>query len=284
MYPGCRLHLRLILPTASCLRPPSVAQEEKKGYVRVAELRKGDVLEGPGGAQCVVYNVVKHRRQDRDVVRLQTAKGHFSVTTDHRIVIQGADGSPVPATAQELLSLRRASITCRIFNGTDFEEVLHVQDHVLDVQVVELLFQSDEAQVLAWEFPSRTPRSVRDAAAVACYGRHWSAADLLDQAGIEPNDVLYIAPPSAQPPAAQRASSAPPRQFDPRGVAGNPYSSWSVGTIPHSPEGCSGNVCAVHHRFMAGKASASPCKYGAGCKMCHAAHNELNARGRPVQA
>lgn len=232
-------------------------------YVRAAELRKGDVLEGVGEAHVCVSTVEKHRPEEHDLIHICTSESKFCVTRDHKILVCGPTGLAVPAAAGDLMA---GQALPSVYDGNAYHAVLSVIRERRQTAVVGVCFAEEAAPVLAWAFPKHRPRVVRDAAAVACLGTRHRSADTLQRAGLVVSRTFLDEP---RPKYRTRSAGASP----------DCRSEWSVGTLLH-PDRC--KVCEIHHRFMLDFGSAykklTPCNKGAGCQDCHARHPEFARR------
>jgi len=217
-----------------------------------------------------VAHVTKYRAAPATFVRIWTAASRFSITADHRLLVQGEDGKAKAAQAQSLLHTARQGCHVSIYNGEDFVRVSRIEPSEEQMPVVEVRFDPADAAVLAW-YPSRRPQSMRSSSAFACLGRPRTAADALNGEGFVVTNTFY----------GERAQ-APPR-WRSLSEGATPSASMSKGTLCHEdafPSRCS--VCAVHHRYLCDVRNptqagiATPCQKGAACPHCHAPHAELD--------
>jgi len=246
-----------------CFPPDAVFQRSNGEYVRAAHLRKagGDILLGPKGVQVQVQSAVTHAPTERDFVRLQTAEGSIVVTADHELLVAGPDGRPQDQKASTLVHR-----PIQLYNGSEFNDVIKIEQYKRSTQVVELCFQNLDAAVLAWTFPGRAPRSVRQGAAVACMGKRISSGWYGREGLRETSTFLDV----------ERTCEATRRSRS-EGAPADPCSTWSVGSI-HHPH-CV--ICPIHARYVRASEGKPACKHGAGCWNCHAPHNDkVNSRRR----
>mmetsp|Transcript_82667 Transcript_82667/g.267628 ORF Transcript_82667/g.267628 Transcript_82667/m.267628 type:complete len:364 (-) Transcript_82667:146-1237(-) len=254
-----------------------------QNFVRAAELRSGVLLEGPQGP-ARVHKVIKLPPLERDFVRLHFLRDSsavqgasassspkcdtFCITADHKVFIRQPDGSLTPVSAQELISLVGNGRGPCIRSAFGFQEVMTANRETNRMPVVEVWFYDPNAAVFAWEFPSRTPRTVRESAAVACGGQFHSTSYSFEAMGNAVASTFWGS--MTQPRALRRSSSL--------GATPSPVSTWTIGTIGHDDaELGKCKVCAVHHRYLM-PISNTRCKYGARCKLCHHPHPELDRR------
>lgn len=150
------------------------------GRVTAAGLRcaGGDVVLGLNDAEVMVLRTVRHQDGiERDIVHLsiEGIPYSFQVTSNHRLIVGSADGSPVIVTAGSLLSTPRP-----VFDGRGFRRVEEVRLQRSVTEVVEITFDQD-AVVLAWLLPKRASSagraSLRSDAAVACLGARLRVKD-----------------------------------------------------------------------------------------------------------
>lgn len=256
-----------------CFLPETVFERSDGTHVRAAELRRcGDVLRGPGRTEVQVIDSEKHSPSERDIVCLTTRESSFHIVADHRILIKGVSGEPVPTEVCSLLShFDHEGPPPELFDGVTFRAITKVRLLKRTVQVVDVCFNDAQAAVLAWTFPPCKVRTVRDEAAVACLGRQ--CADRSVSMGVRTKCTFLDVPNT--PCGTRRCRS--------QGAPMNPLSSWSVGTQRHhhnEPELCT--VCQAHHRYTSEPKRAAPCRHGAACRFCHASHPELGSRIRPA--
>lgn len=255
-----------------CFLPETHFRRPDGSYVTAAALkRSGDILVGPEGKFAQVLHVEKYKPEEREVVCLTTADASFRITSDHRLLVKGPNGSAEPVLARDLLAGGRMP---EVFDGSTYNIVKDLKLTRLRTQVVDVCFEEELIAVLAWTFPPRRkPRIVRNSAAVACLGRQVADRMML----MIGDDCLT---PLANKEYSMRSRSC--------GAPANPTSTWSVGSLRHSdddPGRC--RVCAVHHRFMLDTQepkTASPCRHGPACKYCHEPHLERSSRIRSRNA
>lgn len=264
-----------------CFRPSTVFRQRDGSIIRAAQLPRegGTLLQGPGGRVARVREVQRHAPQEREFVRFQTSEGSFEVTAEHRLLVEGPSGEPVPVEARCLMNV--SSQARAVYNGWSFHEVISTEIFQDSAQVIEVCFDEDHVAVLAWLLPRRSvnrPASLKDAAAVACLGRSYSTHDIL----VRPcwnNRRTFVEHGDSS-----RESQAPRRSRS-LGEAPDPRSHWSVGTIRHGvtdPGRC--QICWPHHRFLR-NSRLRPCFDGAACRRCHAPHPEVGrsrAEGRSL--
>lgn len=250
-------------------------------YVPAAQLKRGDMLLGPAQSTVQVLDVRRSKPRNRDIITIEThelpadTRSRFSVTSDHRVLVEGSDGKPVPQSAHDLKT-QCSSNTRKIFNGVGFVNISSITSHVDSVEVVDVCFDDPGASVLAWLFPGKhNPRSIRDDAAFACLGR--AAEDRLGLMGVACRNT-FILDGAAHMATRRRCCSEGVKWR----VAGesqqlkfNPWSNWSVGSQNHTdadPSRC--RVCIEHRRFLRANAgiAVKPCRKGPRCKFCHGPH------------
>lgn len=232
------------------------------------------MLDGPHGLVRVA-NVVKHLAVERDLVRVHIApeenvlkttmkNDSFTITANHKIYMCERNGTCSALPAKHLVSELHAGLKPCVRTGAGLRNVVLASLFVQSTEVVEVMFEDENAVVFAWEFSSRTPRTVRENAAVCCAGRDHHSADRLKRTGLVPKNTFI----DGSPKEGRRRSSS-------EGDKPRPDSSWSVGTISHDESDerrCAGRVCRFHRRYMqtcATHSGAKPCKDGAACKFCH---------------
>lgn len=239
----------------------------------------GDLLLGPDSAQVLVERVIRHPAVERDLVRLciKNVTTAFVVTAEHRLIACTLDGVRQARCARDCARDVTKGLVVHLFDGHDSVRVVEANAFKKSEPVFEVHFAGDNC-ALTYLIPRRA-RSSEGVGVLAVLGNAPSRAHSFQL--MEKRTFLDL--PNVVPCTRWSRSVPQLKSSAPLGEA-NPTSLWSVGTIGHSeafPARC--KVCDSHHRYLLDRASpccdlVRPCRKGAECSFCHAAHPELGRR------
>lgn len=248
------------------------AFQQHGGWVRGAELRPGIMLCGSDMREVHVLHVVRHPRQERDIVRLRTMETYataFAITADHWLIVRSPEGQQVECQARDVVDRWKARLRPALYNGACFLEVCDASIEQWQTEVIEVWFP-DGAAVLARILPRRRSRGhSHDVGGIACYGKLHGASRLAVRGPRSRSEPVHYRLKHRAAHVLRLCRSS------------DKGASESYGTERHddaNPHHCF--ICWVHHRHLCMPDRFPPCSDRERCMKCHSPHPEFDLRGR----